>query len=280
MTGTAILAIVVAAGELHDPATAIMIGAAGESLGPDVAIRLLGANQPEEVDPLRLERELGAGAVVSLIWRDASRLRARVRLHVASTGHTTTRELVFSEGDTRVERGRTLGLAAASMWPEIRAPSATTDPARAPLGVPVPPATPPGREPKDAIAAPSKSPAEHPPDDRRLAVSEPAKPALADGAIRDARAASPAISRIALGLAAVGATGVTGQARSIGARVEGAFVVGGSGVRTTLSARTGPVVALTNGNDLTLALAGGVEWWPLALRPGTVVRSGLARTPR
>src|SRR6478752_1810829 len=101
MTGAAILAIVVATSEINDPATVIMIAAAGETLGPEVAIRLLGANQPEESDPLRIERETGAGAVVSLVWRDASRLRARIRLHVAASGHTTTRELVFSEAGTR-----------------------------------------------------------------------------------------------------------------------------------------------------------------------------------
>jgi len=167
MTAAAILAIIVATTEINDPATAIMIDAAGESLGPDIAVRLLGADQPDAVDPLRIERESGAGAVVTLVWRDASRLRARMRLHVAASGHTTTREVVFSEADTRVERGRTLGLAAASMWPEIRAPAAAE---------PAPPAR--GNEP---VAAPAAS-------------------------VRVAPVA-PAARHFALGLAALGASG-------------------------------------------------------------------------
>jgi hypothetical protein len=36
-----------------------------------------------------------------------------------------------------------------------------------------------------------------------------------------------------------------------------------------LSARTGRVSGLSSGADLAAALAGGVEWWPLALREGT-----------
>jgi len=167
MTGAAILAIVVATTEINDPATAIMIGAAGESLGPDVAIRLLAADRLDDVDPLRIERDTGAGAVVTLAWRDASRLHARMRLHVAASGHTTTRELAFSEADTRVERGRTLGLAAASMWPEIRAPAAAMPPRPA----------------------------------------EPVQPPPAAATVRAAEPAPSPVSRSALGLAALGTSG-------------------------------------------------------------------------
>ena len=40
--------------------------AAVESLGPDITVRLIDARDPAGVDPLRIERELGAGAVVTL----------------------------------------------------------------------------------------------------------------------------------------------------------------------------------------------------------------------
>jgi hypothetical protein len=239
MTGAAILAIVVATSEINDPATAIMIGAAGESLGSDVAIRLLAADQPDDVDALRIERETGAGAVVTLVWRDASRLRARMRLHVAASGHTTTRELVFSEADTRVERGRTLGLAAASMWPEIRAPAAT------------PPAPPPSPRPNAPVPA----------------------PAAVSAAIVRAAPSPSAAPRFALGLAAVVGSG---DARAFGARVESAFSAGGSwSLRAALSARTGSIPALADGRLWTFALAGGVEWWPVALRAGGRARFGV-----
>ena len=262
MTGAAILAIVVATSELNDPATAIMIGAAGEALGSDVAIRLLGADQPEEADPLRIERETGAGAVVSLVWRDASRLRARVRLHVAASGHTTTRELVFAEADTRVERGRTLGLAAASMWPEIRAP-AVAEAARSPA---VPP---PGAPPKTAepgTAAPPAAPAPRPSE------PSPASAAVPTEMVRAAPAAR-AVPGFALGLVGLGAAG---GVRTVGARVESLFGVGGSwSLRAALLARTGPISALGGGTLWTYALAGGVDWWPAALRAGELARFGM-----
>lgn len=265
MTGAAILAIVVATSEINDPATVIMIGAAGETLGSDVAIRLLGASQPEESDPLRIERETGAGAVVSLVWRDASRLRARIRLHVAASGHTTTRELVFSEADTRVERGRTLGLAAASMWPEIRGPAAVEE-ARTPA--PTTPVAPPAaaREPSASVA-PVAAP---------LAASrDGASPARATEPIRKAPAApsSPALPHFALGLGGLGASGAP---RAVGARLESVLALGGSwALRVALNARRGPLPKLTDGRLWTFALAGGVEWWPVVLRAAGLVRFGM-----
>lgn len=279
MMGAAILAIVVATGEVHDPATAIMIGAAGESLGPDVAIRLLGANQPEEADPLRIERELGAGAVVTLVWRDASRLRARIRLHVAASGHTTTRDLVFSEADTRVERGRTLGLAAASMWPEIRAPAATGDAARAPGGPQAPDRAPVASTATPALAAVApagRAPAQPSPTETRANGATPVKLGTPRSAASSGGAATTVGPRFALGLAALGATGVAGDARGIGLRIETIFVLGASwSLRAALSGIVGPAPALMNGTDLSLTVAGGVEWWPLALRAGGVARFGI-----
>jgi len=264
MTGAAILAIVVATSEINDPATVIMIGAAGETLGPEVAIRLLGASQPEESDPLRIERETGAGAVVSLVWRDASRLRARIRLHVAASGHTTTRDLVFSEADTRVERGRTLGLAAASMWPEIRGP-APAEAAHASASPP--PAAPPSPPEPSTPVAPVVAPP--------VANQDGSSPARATEPIRKVQepSTSPAVARFALGLGGLGASGAP---RSVGARLESAFAVGGSwALRVALNARTGPLPKLIDGRLWTFALAGGVEWWPVPLRAAGLVRFGM-----
>lgn len=254
MTGAAILAIVVATSEINDPATAILIGAAGETLGPEVAIRLLGANQPEESDPLRIERETGAGAVVTLVWRDASRLRARIRLHVAASGHTTTRDLIFSEADTRVERGRTLGLAAASMWPEIHEPA--LEAARPPP--PRPPSSPPAAsEPAGSVPAAPSAP------DRAVAgrTATPDRPP-------PPAPVPPAASRFALGLGGVAAS----DPRAVGARVESLFVVGGSwSLRAAMSGRRGPISTRTL---WTFALGGGLEWWPVALRAGRLAWFG------
>ena len=249
MSAAAILVIVVAAGEAQDPATAIMLAAAAESLGANVAVRLVDARAPQELDPLLIERDLGAGAVVTLVWRDADRLRARMRLHVAAGGRSTTRDLTFSASDTRAERGRTLGLAAAAMWPEIAASRAAAPPTRGP------PAAPPAGPPP-------------PPPPLVIRGEGPAAP-------RAGERASVRAARFGLGLAAVGATGVGGPAGGLGARIEAVLPVATSwSLRLGLGLRRGSIPELP-GTDLAGALAGGVEWWPGGSGAGRVARLGV-----
>ncbi len=291
MSAAAILAIVVATGEVHDPATASILAAAQEALGRDVVVHLVGARQPDEVDPLRLERELGASAVVVVVWRNADRRRARLRLHLAAGDRSTTRDVDFSAADTQAERGRTLGLAAASMWPEIvsagRAAASERPPPAATAAKPAAPA-----------------PAAAPPRDSHEAGTEPARTTVASGqrAGIDARPAAPAtpavppsqerapppaarpdvraggdaarVRRFAIGIAGIGAIGVGGPAAGLGGRLEGTLAMTSHwSLRLGLSARTGSIPALP-GTDLISALAGGLEWWPWSPGGGRTARLG------
>jgi hypothetical protein len=289
MSAAAILAIVVATGEVQDPATAAMLGAAQEALGRDVIVRLVGVRQPDQVDPLRIERELSASAVVAVVWRDADRRRARLRLHLAAGDRSTTRDVDFSPADTQAERGRTLGLAAASMWPEIvsvgrAAASARPPPAATGAKPPLPAAAPPGasREPvteptRTTVASGQRAGI----DARPEAPAPPAAPAEERAppstARRDVKLGGDALRarRFAIGIAGIGAIGVGGPAAGLGGRLEGTLSVANHwSLRLGLSARTGSIPALP-GTDLVSALAGGVEWWPGSQSGARMARLGV-----
>jgi hypothetical protein len=285
MSAAAILAIVVATSDAQDPATAIMLGAAVESLGPAITVRLIDANDPATVDPLRIERDLGAGAVVTVVWRDATRLRARILLHVAAGGASTTRELVFSASDTRAERGRTLGLTAGSMWPEILAAERGRPPGRGPPAAVTAERSVPG--PGAAIdAKPESASRTQPAPAQRDRREEHAAPESPESIARARHVEGPPVgadsgatfhaARRAIGIAGVGATGIGGPAGGLGARLEGMLPVAASwSLRIGLSLRTGAVPDLPGGSDVVVALAGGVEWWPAALRLGRAVSLGV-----
>ena len=116
-----VLAIVIAVGEASNPATATLRATAQDSLGSGTSILLVETVQPTDAESLRVERELGAGVVVLLVWREAAHLHAVLRLHVANSNRWITREIGFSSQDTLEERGRTLGFAIGSIWPETEA---------------------------------------------------------------------------------------------------------------------------------------------------------------
>jgi hypothetical protein len=118
MTPAALLAILVATGEAGAAPTTAMAAAAGEVVGAAGAVRVVEASVLTDAESLRVERELGVRAVVTLTWGDAARLHARLRLHAARTDRWIDRELDFSPGDGPAERGRALGFAMASMLPE------------------------------------------------------------------------------------------------------------------------------------------------------------------
>ncbi|MDB4983100.1 MAG: hypothetical protein JWM82_3852 [Myxococcales bacterium] len=118
MSAVAFLAILVAAGEAHDPAVVALQSAAAEVMGAEESVRLFEVPSPSDAEALRVERSSGSRVVLQLTWRDSSRLIARLRLHAARTDRWVEREIVFSSADGLSERGRTLGYAIASMLPE------------------------------------------------------------------------------------------------------------------------------------------------------------------
>jgi hypothetical protein len=117
MTAATVLVILVATGEGRAPETTAMSAAAAEVIGEPNSVRVDEADPPADASALRVEKGLGARAVVALTWSDADHLKAHLRLHAARTDRWIDRELVFAAEDKRSERGRTLGFAMASMLP-------------------------------------------------------------------------------------------------------------------------------------------------------------------
>ena len=286
MSAAAILVIVVAAAEAGDASTAVMLGAAAESLGPGVAVRLLAVEDPARVDPVEVERDLQAGAVVTLVWRDAARLRARLRLHVAADRRSTTRDLEFAREDTRAERARTLGLTAASMWPEIAPVSrpAGAPPAAAPPTAPGPTAPPLAPAPRPearptttSSAAPAPGPG---PTPTTRAVRNPGAETAVTSPVAATQAPPPEVSsgarRPAVGVSALAAASQwRGGGWELGGRLEGALPVAPSwSLRVGLSLRARSIPELA-GTAWIGGLAGGVEWWPAAGRLGRRMSLGL-----
>ncbi|HET6146238.1 MAG TPA: hypothetical protein VFH68_01805 [Polyangia bacterium] len=280
MSAAALLAIVVATGETHDPATVVMVAVAADSLGSQVLVRLLPASQPADVDLHAIERDLGASAVVTLVWIDPTRLRARLRLHVAAGERTTTRELVFDPADSRAERGRTLGLATASMWPEITGTLPAAPRPRGPPDVPTRPVAKDAR-PADDVQTPAPPDAAARPraDERVVAAATPvASPARDDRGARAAEViarAQPPAARLRVGIGAIGAAAIDGTAGELGGRVEGLLrITDGWSLRLGLGLRRATIAELP-GYDYAAALAGGVEWWPAVLSWARTASVGL-----
>jgi hypothetical protein len=238
MLETAILVIVVAVGEADNAATAGLLAALEGTLGTGASVRVVEAPKaPSDEAVLTAEDQLGARAAGSLIWEDQARLRARVRLHVAQTDRWTEKVLRFAPADTPRERGRTIGLAIATMW-------------------------------SPATAAPAPAPAPERATDRPVAIAE--EPAATTGQVTAARETSSvdrgaapvrAVGAHALGIAAVGAMGVMGSATGYGGVLDGARFLGPHfSIRVGLALRAGPVAELP-GTDYTASAGAGVEWW-------------------
>lgn len=237
-----------------------MRATAQESLGPGTSILLVETVEPTDTRALRAERELGAGAVVLVVWREAAHLHAVLRLHVADSDRWITREIGFSSQDTLEERGRTLGFTIGSIWPETR-PTA-----RSPLAVGSPPVvksppvvrSPPVTRPPPVVRPPPEATA-------RVASERPAEDA--PSAVRRLSEVKPPeippFRPVRVGISAVGALGLGGPANGLGAGVEAElFLTRGLAVRIGASVRTGSISELP-GEDLVSSLAAGLEWWPL-----------------
>jgi hypothetical protein len=287
MAASAVLVIVVAAGEASSAAASGMLAAAESALAAGTSARLVEVSYPSDGAALRVEDEVGARASVALVWEDAARLRARVRLHVAQTDRWTDRLIKFSAADSAHERGRTLGLAVVTMWPEGAAvpragsPAAPRPPPVAPLPTaatargdsgreerarvvaPPPPASTPAAasETRDAAARPERVATVAPPERTELAV-EPVRRAR----VTPREPPVSALPRHALEVGAVASSGVMGAATGYGGVLDGAlFVDPALSLRAGIGLRVGPVPELP-GSDVTASIGAGLEWWP---RPTT-----------
>ncbi len=280
MSAGAILAIVVVVGEARSPTSAALREAAVDALGPAALVQLVEVPDPTDAAALRVEHDLGADSVVVLSWAEPAQLHAVLRFHAALSNHWIVRSMSFAATDTLRERGRTLGLAAASMTPE-RAKRADPRPPPPVATAPTAPKPRPGlarerpsqpveqslerrdrglpaEEPKTRPDA--TSPADAPPSDT-VATPSVTPPAEKPRAPREIAPPWPS-RRFGVGLAATGAFGIGGSARGAGAEIDGIwFPSAHFGLRAVAGARTGDVPGLP-GTDRVARAGIGLEWWP------------------
>ena len=271
----ALLAIVVAAGEASTPGSRALIASAAESLEPAASVRIVESPEPGQPEGLRIERELGATAVVVLTWTEPAHLHALLQVHVARSDRWAVRLLAFSREDTLAQRGRMLGLAAASMFPHTPAPETPSagESARSPPPVSLP-ERPPTSTPATVSAPPAPStPALAQPDAVKSAAWRP--PPLPTGVAAAARPPdAPALPRRRLGLSADAAAGVGGPAAGVGGSIEGVFAVANTVALRIAGGLRGGTIAALPGTHWVASLAGGAEWrHPISARWSLVTRA-------
>lgn len=115
-----VVVVMVAAGDAAAPQTLSMVQTLERSLeaGSTVLVQET-SSVPSDLAAEAVVASQSAGSVVVVSWPG----RARARVHVRSTSGTwATREIEFGPGDEAAERGRTVGLIAATMVPgdEVR----------------------------------------------------------------------------------------------------------------------------------------------------------------
>jgi hypothetical protein len=219
MAGALTLIILVAVGDGSGGTARSMLRATRGALGLLSHVELREVRDPaSDAQAVAAEQRAHADAVVELTWVDPAHHAARVRVHLARTGRWVDRTIGFQASDVEAERGRTIGFAVASMFPEELAPAEPEPPAPVPSP---PPAPPPPAPPPPALPAPP--PALPPP------VPPPAEPVAGavsageGGSSRDAAVASshaPAgdprrLEAVDLDVLAIGAAG--GDDESVGA---------------------------------------------------------------
>jgi hypothetical protein len=132
------------------PVATSMARAVREALGGEGAQVIIRETTklPSDDEAIALGRELRAGAVIELLWKDAEHRRATLHFHAEpGASRWTDREVGFDATDADAERGRMIGFALASMLPERGAATAQATAAPAPVAPsPIPP-LPPRREP-------------------------------------------------------------------------------------------------------------------------------------
>jgi hypothetical protein len=141
MADALIVLLLLAGSDAKDDATApAMTAAARRALGPDAVVLVDERPEvPADADALTLGARLHARGVVEVTWSDAGHRTARVHVHVAERPERLDRELRFAPEDSPAERGRTIGLALATMITERAAPEEPPPtPAPAPAPAPAP----------------------------------------------------------------------------------------------------------------------------------------------
>ena len=124
--------LVVVADQSSTPLQEAMQKATRETVaqGSRVTVRPLD-HPPSDDEALVVETAERADAVAVVVWRDAARRHASLRVHLAAAPRWIDREVGFARGDVDAEEGRTLGFAVASMIPDAETEAEPQTAARA-----------------------------------------------------------------------------------------------------------------------------------------------------
>lgn len=252
MVAPVTLIVLVAAGQAASPLTIAMAQATHDAFAGAVTDTRETRATPTDADALLAEAISHPDAVAQVLWEDSRHRHAILRMHFARSQRWVERSFEFSPSDPAIERGRTLGFAAAAMLPEAAEQAAASgtdaipETSRSPLppahdslespapgasGAPAPGAavevaTPPG--------VPARSP--HPSAETTSSGSTGAPAAEVESQAK----AVPGRSRFALDVMAAGSIGVGSTAQGIGggAAVHW-FVLPALSVRLGANARVG-----------------------------------------
>jgi hypothetical protein len=200
MGGPLSVVVLVAAGGSAEPTTLAIERAANEALGRTARVVVresMGA--PTDGEALALGSEANEAAVVEVTWNDRGHRLAMLRVHLAGRRRWMDRTIGFGAADADSERGRTIGLALASMLP---------DPDPTPVA-PAPPAPP---------EAPPQPVRRAPPQPLRSAPPEP-EPEVAEETVSSATSAKVRYAMDFFGVAAT-AIGADVQTAGGGAALE------------------------------------------------------------
>lgn len=221
MSDPLIILLILATNEAADPATAAAVAAARHSLGAQATVLVdERAGVPTDEEALSLSEKVHAIAVAEVIWEDETHGHVRIHVHIADMAGWIDREVTFDPADAPTERGRTTGLALASM---ISEPSAGE---LAPV------------EPKPALL---------PPIPERRAGPAPAPP-------------HPALWYAAVDVAATGSLGIAGSAGGVGAAMGGRWYASSAlALRAGGDVRLGEI-GPARASLTTLSLGAGGVW--------------------
>lgn len=126
-----VVVVMVAAGDAADPQTRAMVSTLERSLEPGSTVLVQETSSvPSDLGAETALRAQSAESVIVIAWPGRNRARVRVR---STSGAWATRELQFAPGDLADERGRTVGLIAATMVPGELGPAPPPPPPPPPL---------------------------------------------------------------------------------------------------------------------------------------------------
>jgi hypothetical protein len=257
MADSAIVLILLLAGDAADPATQAAISAVRRPLGEEAVVLVRPSEtRPTDDEALALARQVHALSAVTVDWEDSARSRVRVRMQLADGARRYDYELAFKPEDQPAERGRAVGLALTPVL--MRAISATHSAGASAQAAGGPPGHGTGQESTRESPAPPAlppPPAAVPADSGSLEAAGSPSP----------RAREPAPSWFALDITSAGSVGIGGNALALGPALGArAYILGPLALHGVAVARFGAVDA-ASASAATIGMGGGASFRALRL---------------